>query len=149
MENPLSSSKTIHKTTMSCQKLKPHSIHDAISPLHITGKLFGLTCFSFKSNKRAFVSFTDLFLILFAFWFHFSLLLYYSTRIVFKAENDSLIARTGYPMALTGSQCIGIIHIIGGILLRKNVAKFLEELDEIDEWVSLKKIIMHFRIKLN
>ena len=123
---------------MSCQLFnsESHNIHDTIYPLHFASKLLGLTCFSFKSNKRAFISLADLFLLLLAFWLHFSLLMYYSTKIEYRVENDSLIARMGYPMALTGTQCFALINIFGAILLRKNVAKILEELREVDEWVS-------------
>lgn len=126
------------QATMSWElfKLESHNIHDTISPLHITSKLYGLTCFSFKSNKRAFISFTDLFLMLLGCWIHFSLLVLYSTKIVFQAENDSLIARTGYPMVLSSSEYIALINILGAIFFRKNVAKILEDLDEVDEWVS-------------
>lgn len=126
------------QATMSWElfKLESHNIHDTISPLHITSKLYGLTCFSFKSNKRAFISFTDLFLMLLSCWIHFSLLVLYSTKIVFQAENDSLIARTGYPMVLSSSEYIALINILGAIFFRKNVAKILEDLDEVDEWVS-------------
>lgn len=62
--------------------------------------------------------------------------MYYSTKIEYRVENDSLIARMGYPMALTGTQCFALINIFGAILLRKSVAKILEELREVDEWVS-------------
>lgn len=39
-------------------------------------------------------------------------------------------------MVLSSSEYIALINILGAIFFRKNVAKILEDLDEVDEWVS-------------
>ena len=117
-------------------KLKGHKIYDTIYPVHILSKIFGLTCFSFKSNKHAFISFPDLFVMLFAFWIHFSILILYSTNLHF-VENDSIIATRGYPIILSSTELIALYNILSNIYFRKNLAKIIEELDEIDEFVSI------------
>ena len=120
-------------------KLKSNSIYDTIYPLQFSSKIYGLTCYSLKPNKRAFISFLDLLFILVAFYVHYTFIKIFVSFNLFKVESDSKIAQMGYPMLMASIECIAIINMFASLFFRKENAKVVEYLSEIDE-----KVCMHF-----
>lgn len=120
-------------------QLKSESIFDVIRPLHITLKAYGFCCFTiiqnFDQEMVSKISLIDLFWILVAIWYNYSLLNLNVYGSIYKIKKVSTILYSSLPSVLMLGVCVSAINAILSNIFRFKILQILNLLNEIDEKV--------------